>query len=270
VSTPLGGRVCAASGLYLLPASGEIAFRIAQDRYVDRRGILSARGNKAVGRLPAGAQDSRGRYDTLGTTVYFADSGECAFAEVLQGFRKDLAPLALDAAAAGVPVDKWVQDVTDEAAALGVDAPWAISCDWQWNRSVFHVAMPIEGWWIAIDRPSTLATLTRQLPAELTALGVPYLTAGQIDGDDRAITTLLAEHVRGLILDDGSLPLGISFASKTLHGRCWAFWDRRTDDGLSPAANDPSLLRSTNVDTPEMRTIAAEYGLPILPGRPRY
>lgn len=270
MSAPAGGRVCTTTGLYLLPADGVVAYRVAQDRYVARRGILSARPNRHIGRLAAGELESRGRYDTIGTTVYFADSPECAFAEVLQQFRKSIAPLAVDADAAGIEVDEWIQLVTDEAAAAGRDAPWAISCDWQMARSIYQAAMPIEGWWVGIDHPATLAALTRQMPTRLRDLDVPYLSAGHIEGDDRAVTTLLAQHIRDLVLDDGSRPLGVSFESKTLHGRCWAFWDRRTDDGLSPSVNDPSLRASTNVDIPAMRAIAAEYLLPVLPGRPRY
>ncbi len=178
--------------------------------------------------------------------------------------------LAVDAEAAGVALDEWMQMVTDEAHALGLDAPWAVSCDWQMAYLFYQVAMPIEGWWVGIDHPASLAALGRQMPSALAGLDVPFLSAGDIEGTDRALTTLIAEHVRGLGLDDGSRPLGISFESKTLHGRCWAFWDRRADDGLSPSANDPSLAATTNVDTPAFRAIASEYGLVILPGRPRF
>lgn len=155
--------------------------------------------------------------------------------------------------------------------ALGLDAPWAISCDWQRSRSLYYVRMPIEGWWVAADHSATMAALTRNLPAELSALGVPFLTSGGLEGENRALTTVVAEWVRSVVLDDDSLPLGMSFESKTLHGRCWAFWDRRADDGLNPASNDPSELRAEdNVDTPRFRAIAREYDLPVLPGRPLY
>jgi hypothetical protein len=53
----------------------------------------------------------------------------------------------------------------------------------------------------------------------------PLLTPGQ--------PALLAHVIRGAVLDDGSEPLRISYPSKTLTGRCWAYWDRRADEGLS-------------------------------------
>ena len=73
-------------GLTLIRAAGEISFRVAKDRY----GALSVRKNSIVGPMPIGAaagSDSRGRYDSIGSTVYLADSRQCAYAEVLLGFR---------------------------------------------------------------------------------------------------------------------------------------------------------------------------------------
>ncbi len=63
--------------------------------------------------------------------------------------------------------------------------------------------------------------------------------------ENRAVTTLLAQHVRGQSLFDGSLPLGIQFTSKTGYGTCWARWDRRADDGLTPGENDPRRSRTS-------------------------
>ena len=76
--------------------------------------------------------------------------------------------------------------------------------------------------------------------------------------------------MRNVLLDNGSFPLGISFRSKTEYGRCWAFWDRRADDGLTPGDNDPASAGSTNIDTDAFRQVAADFRLPILPGRPRH
>lgn len=46
------------------------------------------------------------------------------------------------------------------------------------------------------------------------------------------MSVLVAEAVHGSVLEDGSLPHGISYRSK--HGanhKCWAIWLRRIDDG---------------------------------------
>lgn len=81
-------RICSKTGLHLIEAGGETAYRVAKDRY----GALSARVNEHVGPMPVGfyseAGDSRGRYDTLGSTISLADSRRCAYAEVLNGFRQ--------------------------------------------------------------------------------------------------------------------------------------------------------------------------------------
>src|SRR5699024_9824698 len=101
MSTISGGQVCTRTGVYLLPARGEDGYRVTKDRYVRSGGVNSARENVHVGPLPADVIEDRGRFDTLGRTVYFADSAEVAFAEVLQGFRRTRVAIAPDAEAAG-------------------------------------------------------------------------------------------------------------------------------------------------------------------------
>lgn len=81
------------------------------------------------------------------------------------------------------------------------------------------------------------------------------------------MTTAVASYVRDVILDDGSRPLGIEFRSRTLEGRCYAWWDRRHDDGRAPGPNDAHLVSSENVGVPELRHVADKLGIPVLPGR---
>lgn len=88
--------------------------------------------------------------------------------------------------------------------------------------------------------------------------------------ENRAVTTLLAQHVRGQSLFDGSLPLGIQFTSKTGYGTCWARWDRRADDGLTPGENDPKTLEDLNVDGGAFRAVTTDWQLEVLPGKPHY
>ncbi|UNK47742.1 hypothetical protein [Arthrobacter sulfonylureivorans] len=97
---------------------------------------------------------------------------------------------------------------------------------------------------------------------------VKMLTATEVTGLDRDLTTLLAHVIRQQRLDDGSEPLGIAFASRTLTGRCWAYWDRRTDEGLPPGSNDLQQLSSQNVGPdPDFFAMAKFYDLPILGAR---
>lgn len=263
------GRQCASTGLALVQATGELSFRVAKDRY----GALSVRENSFVGPMPIGtatASDSRGRYDSIGSTIYLADSRRCAYAEVLLGFRQQRASVAKAAESIGWTVDDYITSVKAQARENGVDVPWAISVDWQMDRSIYEIRLPRQGWWVQIDDPYTLRALEALAPttAGLTER-LQLLTAGSFTGDDRDLTTLLAHIIRGTLLDDGSEPIGISYPSKTMTGRCWAYWDRRSDEGLSPSRNGLLQLTSENVGPdPDFQRVAELYDLPVLAARP--
>lgn len=266
---PLMERRCTETGLWLLAAAGETSFRVAKDRY----GALAVRKNPLVGPRPVGTDpavgDSRGRFDSLGSTIYLAESRQCAYAEVLTGFRRERAAIAKAAETIGWTVDEYIASVLKQATTNGVDVPWAISIDWQMERSIYEIRLPREGWWVQIDHPETLKALQSLAP---TTQGMTerlqVLTSSSIKGEDRDLTTLIAHTVREQALDDGSEPLGINYQSKTLQGRCWAYWDRRADLGLSPSRNDLIQLTSENVGPdPEFKKIADHYDLPILGAR---
>lgn len=263
------GPVCAKTGLRLVPARGQIAYRVAKDRY----GALSARHNSFVGPVPLGTDssvgDSRGRYDSLGSTLYLADSRQSAYSEVLTGFRQRRAAIARIAESVGWTVADYMASVEAQAEANHVDVPWAISVNWQMVRSIYEIQLPLTGWWVQIDDPDTLLSIQRIAP---TVHGMSerlqLLTSGSLGGEDRDLTTLLAHIIRGLTLYDGSEPLGISYPSKTLMGRCWAYWDRRADEGISPGRAGLLQLNSQNVGPDiEFRRVAKKYELPILGAR---
>ncbi len=252
-----------------MPARGEIAFRVAKDRY----GALSVRQNSVVGPMPVGVDpqvgDPRGRFDTMGSTIYLADSRACAYAEVLVGFRKNRASIAKVAESVGWNVDEYIDEVLRDAQNNQIDAPWGISVDWQMDRSIYEIRLPRTGWWVRIDHAETLAALEGRVSNVLgMAERLKLLTSGAIEGEDRDLTSLLAHTLRGLTLDDGSEPLGVSYASKSLQGRCWAYWDRRADAGLPTGSNNLLQLTSENVGPdPEFARIARFYQLPILAAR---
>lgn len=262
-------RTCGYTGLRLIKADSEEAFRVAKDRY----GALSVRRNDIVGPLPMApgltSIDRRGRYDTVGSTIYLAARRRCAYAEVLTGFRQERASAAKAAESIGMTVDDYIAQVKAEAEENGIDVPWSITVDWQMGRSVYRVRLPRAGWWVKVDDLDTLSALQRLAPTVpgLTE-SLQVLTATSIYGEDRDLTTLLAQVIRMQVLDDGSEPLGISYASKTLFGRCWAYWDRRSDDGLGPGANDLHQLASENVGPdPDFAFVADHYSLPVLGAR---
>ena len=263
------GRRCTATGLHLLPAAGVAAYRVVKDR---GRGPLKGYPNEHVGPYPRGSgADARGRFDTIGSTVYFSDTPETSFAEVLRGFRRDLLKLTPLARIAGYDdAEQYVDAIIAESVANGIASPWAISSDWQMARSIYHVRMPLDGWWVQIDHPQTLTAITNGMHDLEFGTTRTDLTSSDLESDNRELTTMIAEYIRNLTLDTGHEPLGINFRSKSLYGRCWAWWDRRGDQGLSPGRDDPGLLRSFNVDTPAFRSVAADYGLPVLLGRRQY
>lgn len=134
------------------------------------------------------------------------------------------------------------------------------------DPSIYRIRLPHKGWWVKVDDRYTLAALERLAPTVpgLTE-SLQVLTATSIYGEDRDLITLLAQANRMQVLDDGSEPLGISYASKTLFGRCWAYWDRRTDDGPGPGSNALHQLASENVGPdPDFVFVAAHYDLPVL------
>jgi hypothetical protein len=146
-----------------------------------------------------------------------AQPGECAYAEVLVGFRQERAKIAAAAESIGWDVEEYIAQIIADAQSNGVDVPWAICVDWQMKRSIYEIRLPREGWWVQIDHAHTLAALEDLVP-KTTGMTerLQLLTSGSIQSEDRDLTTLLAHVLRNQRLDDGSEPLGISYLSRRL------------------------------------------------------
>ena len=174
--------------------------------------------------------------------------------------------MAKAAESIGWTVEDYITSVRAQAEENGIDVPWAVSVDWQMDRSIYEIRLPRQGWWVQIDAatlraPEALTPATAGLTERLQ-----LLTVGSLTGDVRDLATLLAHVIRGTVLDGGSEPLGISYPSKALTGRCWAYWDRRADEGLSPSRNGLLQPTSENVGPdPEFHCVAELYGLPVQP-----
>lgn len=252
-------RTCTDTGLGLIAADGGVGWRITKDAYVQTSGITGVLVNDRVGPLPLGKPDRRGRYDTLGRTVYFADTAKTALAEVLQHFRVEVMSLTKDALAIGMDVEEYRRDLTKDLHDRGLPGPGEVPVDWQMAGSLYTVQLSSTGWWVLIDCSATLNALSDRMGGS-----VDQLTLGHVCGDDRVLTTQLAQVIRESMLDDGSLPLGIAFPSKTAYGRCWAWWNRRADDNLNPGSNDPKLIGSSNVGTPELEEICRDWKLKLV------
>jgi hypothetical protein len=135
----------------------------------------------------------------------------------------------------GMPLDDYWNQIVEEWDALGtMKASW-LPTAFRDGRELYTISFP-EGWWVDITKMETIAALNG-LAEEVD--GLPEeLTLGHLTGDDRETTTAIATLLRtGLELDDGTVPLGIQFATK--HGQpasgggtCWAYWMRQKDVGL--------------------------------------
>ncbi|MFZ2175111.1 MAG: RES domain-containing protein, partial [Rhodococcus sp. (in: high G+C Gram-positive bacteria)] len=93
------------------------------------------------------------------------------------------------------------------------------------------------------------STIGMALQNPLQVLGVEKLTLGVLTGTlDKKITTSIAEWVRSVFLDDGSLPHGIMYRSKWgADWETWAFWLRRVDDDLPPSSEPFTLLQEESI-----------------------
>jgi hypothetical protein len=252
-------RTCSDTGFGLVAAHAETGWRVTKDAYVQTSGITGVLVNDRVGPLPHGVPDRRGRYDSLGRTVYFADTAKTALAEVLQHLRVEMMSLTKDATAIGMDADEYRRELTRDLHDRGLPGPGEVPVDWQMTSGLYKVQLPSTGWWVLIDCPATLNALS-----DVMRGSVDQLTLGHICGDNRVLTTELAQVIRDSVLDDGFLPLGVMFPSKTAYGRCWAWWNRRADDNLNPGSNDPKLIDSLNVGVTELDEICRDWGLKLV------
>ncbi|HEV7950320.1 MAG TPA: hypothetical protein VGP24_11195 [Glaciihabitans sp.] len=248
-------RVCALTGLELVDDPAPGSYRIARTSF----GPLSPVERRSES---DGSVDSSGwsRFDTLGHTLYSTDDRLTSFMELLAPYRTEIngqrRALQKDADAMGVSLDEfWAQVVADWDEAGTMRARWLPKV-WREGRAIYRLTYP-RGWWVDITATTTLAALSAQLEDPLIALGITGgLTVSHVTGEDRVVTTLIADWLRNTVtLDDGTQPLGIRFTSKHGHpaggtGTCWAYWMRSTDAGLSEPVDvlDESAIDDNDVD----------------------
>lgn len=239
-------RICERTGLALV-AGPDHAYRIARASF----GPLAPK--------PRGAADDAAewsRFDTVGRTIYAAESRVTSFMELLAPYRTEVSrqrrALQTVADAMGIELEElWRQVVADWDESGRMKATW-LPRAFREGRMVYELQFPA-GWWVEITATETISALG-------DLMGESGLTLSHITGDDRGLTTAIATALREHIeLDDGSLPLGIRFTSKHGRptgesGRCWAYWLRSVDNGLAEPArvvsaqaipvDDPDLLRA--------------------------
>jgi hypothetical protein len=241
-------HVCASTGLALVPSTGGTIWRLAKSSY----GPLNPEKRKS-----GGNSEEWGRYDVRQhRTVYGAQPIEASYAESLAFARKRM---TLDQPQLRELFDD--VDPADTTALLeAVQREWAerhhmlpgqLNAGWRYERLIHEIYLPADGWFVDIEASDSVAAASDAVGGALAALGVKNLTVGHLRGEDRRVTTAVAEWVWPLVLDDGSLPLGIRFGSK--HGSdwtCWAVWLRAVDDD-KPSAERTTASPGTPVEDPE-------------------
>jgi RES domain-containing protein len=264
--------ICKRTGLALVKTHQQTTFRIAKSSYGAMNPIL---------RDVKGDPRQWGRYDVAGhRTIYSANPVEAAYAESLAVYRpaKSLDALTLgelfdDETEPGLTLSQAVAEEWDHRFHT---QPGYVPAAWRDERLIHKVALPMTGWVIDVEHANTLATLNAALPSQLAGL-LPehrnYLTTSDLHGEDRRLTTLIAQWLRAQVLEDGSLPHGILYRSK--HGsnwRCWAIWLRIVDDGDDPTKDigrEPTTLLGLGMSiypperNPPLRMVADLFRLDV-------
>lgn len=176
------------------------------------------------------------RYDTTGRTLYVAQTRNGAFTESLYGYRLDSsARTAIDFMAQQyeISVDEAYNLYLEEQEGLGHEAPGIISSTWRGGRRLYELSSSQELVWFDLSTAHSLEFIDRVIGPEIYKVsGEKAVDLSHILGSNRKLTTLIATRLRNLRLNDGGFADGIRFTSRHGIGVCWAFWMRRTDDGL--------------------------------------
>ncbi|MCW2132378.1 hypothetical protein [Arthrobacter sp. VKM Ac-2550] len=223
-------RICASTGLTLVDTrlSG---FRIAKSSYgpLNPRPRPNTRGSGRSG---------WSRFDTPGTTVYLAGDKRTAYAETLSPTRvgsQFRSAVAFAAQQFGISGDEARRLIEEDWTRNGNMVPGWLPASWRDGRLMYRLRMNSTASWVDLTTAETVAALNRFLGQTFEEqLEINGITLATLSGENRDATTLIAQWIREQVLDDGSYPAGVKFHSKFGGGVCWAYWMRRTDDGLGP------------------------------------
>jgi len=247
---------CTVTGLHLIKASGGVGVRVARTslgplhvwpRSVTPAGWVDVDELYRPITIPWEEDPAWSRWDTVGRTLYVADSPRAA-------------------EAVGMSVQDYLAAIEREWKGVCAMEPGQFPAGWRHDRALYEIQTPGSGWWIDVEHGDSLTALSAA-PLALTPVRLAEpLTRSHVLDDRRRVTVSLAMHMRSLKLFDGSSPLGVVWESKTGYGRNWAHWMRRVDDGLDPGADDPSPIgdgRQIAADDRDLRHVAAAYGLHV-------
>jgi hypothetical protein len=221
-------RVCTKTGLALIDLR-LAGYRIAKSSYGPLKPLPRPD-------LPGVSRSGWSRFDTPGTTIYLADDKRTAYAETLAPTRvgKEFrSAVAFAAEQFGISQDEARGLIEEDWIRNGNMVPGWLPANWRDGRLMYRLRMVSPVPWVDLTAAETVAALNKSLGQAFDEqLGIPEITLGTLTGDNREATTLIAQWIREQVLDDGSYPAGVRFHSKYGGGACWAYWLRRTDNGL--------------------------------------
>ena len=213
---------------------------------------------------PGASRSDWSRYDTVGTTIYLADTEEVAFAEMLAPYARRLGArdaLSKDARALGMTLQEFIAAISQEWDEQSFLQQGHLPSSWRTRRQLYEAEMRTPGPWVDIEHPDSIAAIRRNLGETLhreTALST--LTVADLRGDNREVTTRIAIWIAKQVLDDGAQPQGIIFGSKHGGGQCFAYWPRtgRPDALITVTASMPIDARN-----PALLTVAERFGITV-------
>ncbi|WP_334123351.1 hypothetical protein [Glutamicibacter sp.] len=205
------------------------------------------------------------RYDTPGRTLYAASTRLGAFTECLYGYRLDReARTAIDFMAErfGITPAQAHSLYIEEQRELGHDGPGTFPKHWREGRRIYELSSREELVWFDLGTAHSLAYIDRNFGPEIAkTCGVKAVDLSHLLGADRKLTTLISTRLRNLWLHDGSFADGIRFTSRHGVGTCWAFWMRRTDDGLDNDLVSASDGQAIYVDDPDLLNVTRRFNI---------
>ncbi|MFV1356211.1 RES domain-containing protein [Mycolicibacterium fortuitum] len=237
-------RVCSVTQLALIPSTGTPAWRIAKESY----GPM----NPPV-RTPKTPRGQWGRYDVLNhRTIYAGVPVHSAYAESLAFARPDVDTELSEHFDDDTYFGSLEEEIIKEWMERDHMAPHQIAAAWRNERLIYPLTLPPSGWFVDIEHSASIGSIIDNLQPALSMADVPQLTTSHLRGEDRALTTNIAEWVHKQILDDGSLPLGIVYGSKhDSHWQNYAIWLRAMDDGKDTSSEPTRSGPGETIDKPE-------------------
>lgn len=146
--------------------------------------------------------------------------------------------------------------------------PGSVAAAWRDERLVYMLTLPTNGWFIDLEHARSLRAISDGIGApRLSALGrTGHLTVADLRGNNRLLTTAIAEWVWNQTLEDGKRPHGIVYGSKhDSDWRCWAVWLRQVDDGkkvaMEPTRSDAGSRILPMDQNDALRTVADAFNL---------